>query len=61
MHSNLELLRLARAVDQARDRLTWITRLVPDAAVLMIAEDLCAEATEAVEAYRTTHAAPQKT
>jgi hypothetical protein len=51
MHSDLELLRLERALDQARDRLSWITRLISDPAVLRAAEDLCLKATAARDAY----------
>ena|SRR5882762_1965751 len=40
---DLELLRLERALQQARDRLGRITRLVSDAAVRKAAENLCAE------------------
>ena len=60
MHSDLELLRLERALHQARDRLGWITRFISDAAVLRAAEDLCAEAAAAVDAYMAMHEPPQK-
>jgi hypothetical protein len=59
-NSDLELLQLEKARREARDRLAWISRLVPDATVLRVAEDLCAEATAAVDAYWATHEAPQK-
>ena len=58
---DLELLRLERTLQQARERLDWITRSVSDAAVCKAAEDLCAEAAAAVDAYWATHEAPQKT
>jgi hypothetical protein len=51
MPSDLELLRLERALHQARDRLGWITRLYSDPAVLRAAEDLCIEAAAARDAY----------
>lgn len=60
-HPDLELLRLERALQQARDRLGWITRLVSDAAVCQAAEDQYADAATAVDAYWATHEAPQKT
>ena len=47
MHSDLELLRLERALHEARHRLAWVRRLVPDATVRRVAEDLCAEAAAA--------------
>jgi hypothetical protein len=55
-HPDPELLRLEEVVRLARDRLAGIIRLVPDAAALRAAEDLCVEASEAVAAYRA-HAA----
>jgi hypothetical protein len=59
---DLELLRLERALHQARDRLGWITLLVPDAAVRRAAEDLCAEAAAAVDAHggRAMFAEPRR-
>jgi hypothetical protein len=54
-NSDPDLLRLEIARREARDRLAWIRRLVPDATVLRVAEDLCAEATAAVDAYWATH------
>jgi hypothetical protein len=61
MHSHLELLRLERALQAARHRLAWVTRLVSDATVRRIAEDLCAEAAADMEAYRATHPATVST
>ena len=54
-YSDPDLLRLEKARREARDRLAWIRRLVPDATVLRVAEDLCAEATNAVDVYWATH------
>jgi hypothetical protein len=57
MHSDLELLRLERALQEARPRLAWVTRLVADATVRRVAEDLCAEAAAAMEVYQGRQAA----
>jgi Mlc titration factor MtfA (ptsG expression regulator) len=57
MDFDLELLGLERALHEARHRLAWVRRLVADATVLKVAEDLCVEATAAMEAYRATHPA----
>jgi hypothetical protein len=61
MHSDLELLRLERAQHQASERLGWITRLNSDPAVLRAAEELCSEATAALDAYQATHETLLKT
>jgi hypothetical protein len=58
--SDIELLRLERALDQARDRLYSMVRFISDPAALRAAGDLCAEATAAVDAYRGAHEAPRK-
>jgi hypothetical protein len=50
-NSDLELLRLERALHQARDRLGWITRLMSDPALLRAAEDQCTKAAAARDAY----------
>ena len=55
MHTDVELLRLERALQEARHRLAWVRRLVPDDTVRKAAEDLCAEATASVDAYWATH------
>jgi hypothetical protein len=54
--------RMTLALHQARDRLGWITLLVPDAAVRRAAEDLCAEAAAAVDAHggRAMFAEPRR-
>jgi hypothetical protein len=57
---NLELLRLERSLQQARERLDWITRSVSDAAVCKAATDLCAEAAASVDTYWATHEARRK-
>jgi hypothetical protein len=57
MHSDPELLRLEGALYEARHRLAWVRRLVPDATVRSVAEDLCAEAIAAMEEYQATQAA----
>ena|SRR5260370_34865782 len=56
MHPDLEFLRLEEALRQARERLAWIRRFVPDRAAIKAAEDLCAEATAAVGVYRMRQA-----
>jgi hypothetical protein len=58
--SDLELLRLERALHRARDRLGSLTRFISDPAVLRAAEDLCAEAAAAVDAYWAAHKARRK-
>jgi hypothetical protein len=57
---DVELLRLERALHQARDRLGWISRFISDPAVLKAAEDLCAEAVAAVGAHATMQQVPRK-
>jgi hypothetical protein len=56
-----ELRRLERALQEARDRLGWISRFMSDPAALKAAEDLCGEASAAVGAYWAMHEAPQRT
>jgi hypothetical protein len=58
MPPDLELLRLERTLHEARDRLGWINRLVPDAIAIKAAEALCTEAAAAVDAYWATHGTP---
>jgi hypothetical protein len=57
MHTDVELLRLERTMHETRQRLAWVRRLVSDATVRRIAEDLCAEAAADMEAYQATHPA----
>jgi hypothetical protein len=61
MHSDLELLRLERTLHEARRRLALIRRLVLDDTLRRVAEDLCAEATAALEAYLSARETAQKT
>jgi hypothetical protein len=56
---DLELIRLEQVLRVARDRSALIIRMVPDPAVLKVAEDLCAEAIAAVDAYTAMQRAPQ--
>jgi hypothetical protein len=48
---DLELLRLKEVLRLARERLTLIIQKVDDPAAIKAAEDLCAEAEAAVDAY----------
>jgi hypothetical protein len=54
---DLELIRLEQVLRVARDRSALIIRMIPDPAVLKVAEDLCAIA--AVDAYTAMQRAPQ--
>jgi hypothetical protein len=57
---DFELLRLERAVEQARFRLGWITRLMFDPGLLQAAEDQCAITTAARDAYLAMHEPPER-
>jgi hypothetical protein len=54
---DLELIRLEQVLRVARDRSALIIRMIPDPAVLKVAEDLSAIA--AVDAYTAMQRAPQ--
>jgi hypothetical protein len=58
---DIELLRLERALHEARYRLGWISRLISDPAVLWAAEKLFAEATAARDAHLARHEERRKT
>ena len=58
---DFELLRLEEAARLAEKRLSWIRRSMSDPAALKAAEYLCAEATAAIDAYRSTYETQQKT
>ena len=51
---DLELIRLEEALLLARDRLALMVRMVSDPAALKAAQDLCVEASAAVDAYTAT-------